>query len=69
MFHYDGQGCCSCFLSKLIHRSGYAENGTYKIALFCEKTTRSKLKQSPSTGLYPKELIFDNESINKKIMK
>ena len=55
------------FLSRLIHCSGYTENGTYKIALFCEKTTRSKLKQAPSTGLYPKELILDNESIHKKI--
>ena len=55
------------FLSKLIHRSGYAENSTYKIALFFKKTTRIKLKLAPSTGLYPKELILDNESIHKKV--
>ena len=51
------------FLSSLTYCSGYAEDGTYKIALFCEKLHARK--QVPRTKIenYPKELIIDSDSI------
>ena len=66
LFNYDGQGSCSYFLSSLTHRSGYSDDGTYKVALFCEKKSSWKRDIKSNVKSYPNDLIIDSDNITNK---
>ena len=61
---YTGAGTCILFLSGLIHRSFTADDGTYKLALFCKNdensySSRKQLLLNTFYGTLKKELILN----------
>jgi len=46
--YYTGQGCGVGFVSELFHRSGFAEEGTMKIAFFLSGSRKCHREQLPS---------------------
>ena len=50
----------------MTHRSGYSDDGTYKVALFCEKERSWKRDIKSKIESYPNDLIIDSHNITNK---